>query len=231
MVHCPNCGSENDEDNNYCIECGEQLPDDTKDEEEKSETSKEEKEGHQTTEDDKTENDSEETKENSSSRSLFSSKRLIASMLIILFLGFTVPKLPALMAASGIQEAPGVEPLRVETTSLKIASLEEGLVLDMVVHNPNSFSADLGRVTYDVHVAGEHVGSGEKNTYESIAGGSAASIESDINMDLSGSLGAVGGVIGDRLTGEKSYVHVEGDWHYKVGPASFSIPFEERSEI
>lgn len=157
-----------------------------------------------------------------------------STLLILLIIGggaFILPKLPAIMAGAGVQGIPGVEPVEVQSTSVEIENLEQGLVLNMRVHNPNSFNADLGRVTYDIYIAGERVASGEKQTYESVSGDSTATISSNIDADLGGSLGAGANILGNTLTGESSSVRVEGKWHYKIGPASFSIPFEDQSQL
>lgn len=212
MADCPNCGESLEGTEEYCPECGEKIEDSIQDKE------NEEKENGGI------------DNSNNSKLSKLGWKRITLAILVIGVI-FVLPKLPAILAGTGIQGAPGIEPLEVKNTSIEVKNLDEGLILKMRLRNPNSFNADLGRVEYEVFLADTKIASGDKNTYESIPSSSTVEVSSDIKVDLRGSLGAGVSTLGNIINDKETYVEVKGKWYYSVGPVSFSIPFEDKSEI
>jgi LEA14-like dessication related protein len=214
MPYCSECGEELEGDEEYCPGCGNKINEDS------NESQKEEK----------TENNQENNENTGSGSSLITGRRLILISVILIGFGFLLPKLPALMTAAGIEGAPGVEPLEIRSTNVQL-SLEEGVRIQARVYNPNSFNAELGRITYTLKVDGREVASGQKQTYETVPGQTETTVTAPLDVDLAGSIDAGIGTLADKIKGEKTYSEFEGKWHYSLGPGSFSIPFQHREEI
>lgn len=97
--------------------------------------------------------------------------------------------------------------------------------------NPNPFNAKVDRISYTVYVSDNQVTSGSTPKAITIPANSEREIKDRVEVDLGGALGAGVDALANGLTGETTYVRIDGNLHVDAGPATFSIPFSRRKPL
>lgn len=141
------------------------------------------------------------------------------------------------MAASGLTgsfSAGAIQPLEIGQPRLDDIDLgSNGLsfIFEVPVENPNPYPAQVDRITYDAYVDDEKVAEGNIPGGNTIPAKGSEEIRDRVNADMTESFAAGAGVFANTITGETSYLELDGKLHMDVGPGSVEVPFNQRSAI
>ncbi len=159
------------------------------------------------------------------------SKTILFMTVLIGVLGvLVVPRLPEIMMALGISEGP-VQQLEVGSPTIEDIRSNGTIEVAIPVSNPNSFDAKIDRISYTVYIDGSEVWSGDTQKVETVPANSETEITDSVQADLGGALDAGVGAIENSISGEETYLQLEGEVHVNIGPASFSVPFSQRKQL